>query len=402
MLAGLVGRPSPSPPARRSRRRRTARLRRRLRRPGHVRQRAVPDGPGRVGLHRRRAGPAAPRRLPGRRRGGRRAERRCMVEALHEVVNVLSALFNTPGAPHSKLHKLYAPGEELAGRHGGHARRLQPHRPRRRGPGLRQGRDSPSSCSPRRPPPSAGLTAALRGPPGASVTAATACPSRPGVARWPGASGAGRLAGPPTVVGRQAQTCLEPSSTYQPCATDSRATRCRPMPPCAGSRSTAGAGIDVRRPVADVEQPAAAAGDDRRDDRALAVPQRVGRQLVEGQDQLLGRTRRRPSRGKPTSSEPGAQAGPGGRQLGERPEVPAPHLAPAVRQRAQRPRQSTPMPPPRSPCAGHLGVPRAVPSGNRRCLGARLAAVTCHPGEFRPRPPSARHRRGCHAAQWCP
>jgi hypothetical protein len=35
------------------------------------------------------------------------------VEALHEVVNVLSALFNTPGAPHSKLHKLYAPGEDL-------------------------------------------------------------------------------------------------------------------------------------------------------------------------------------------------------------------------------------------------------------------------------------------------
>jgi hypothetical protein len=36
-------------------------------------------------------------------------------EALHEVVNVLSALFNTPGAPHSKLHKLYAPGEEVDG-----------------------------------------------------------------------------------------------------------------------------------------------------------------------------------------------------------------------------------------------------------------------------------------------
>jgi hypothetical protein len=37
------------------------------------------------------------------------------VEALHEVVNVLSALFNTPGAPHSKLHKLYAPGADLPG-----------------------------------------------------------------------------------------------------------------------------------------------------------------------------------------------------------------------------------------------------------------------------------------------
>jgi hypothetical protein len=37
------------------------------------------------------------------------------VEALQEVVNVLSALFNTAGAPHSKLHKLYAPGEELPG-----------------------------------------------------------------------------------------------------------------------------------------------------------------------------------------------------------------------------------------------------------------------------------------------
>ena len=37
------------------------------------------------------------------------------LEALHEVVNVLSALFNTQGAPHSKLHKLYGPGEELPG-----------------------------------------------------------------------------------------------------------------------------------------------------------------------------------------------------------------------------------------------------------------------------------------------
>jgi hypothetical protein len=37
------------------------------------------------------------------------------LEALHEVVNVLSALFNTPGARHSKLHRLYAPGEDLPG-----------------------------------------------------------------------------------------------------------------------------------------------------------------------------------------------------------------------------------------------------------------------------------------------
>ncbi len=37
------------------------------------------------------------------------------VEALHEVVNVLASLLNTPGAPHSKLHRLYAPGEELTG-----------------------------------------------------------------------------------------------------------------------------------------------------------------------------------------------------------------------------------------------------------------------------------------------
>jgi hypothetical protein len=37
------------------------------------------------------------------------------LEALHEVVNVLSTLFNTQGAPHSRLHKLYAPGEELPG-----------------------------------------------------------------------------------------------------------------------------------------------------------------------------------------------------------------------------------------------------------------------------------------------
>jgi hypothetical protein len=38
-----------------------------------------------------------------------------LLEALHEVVNVLSALFNTPGAPHSKLYKLYAPGDDVPG-----------------------------------------------------------------------------------------------------------------------------------------------------------------------------------------------------------------------------------------------------------------------------------------------
>jgi hypothetical protein len=38
-----------------------------------------------------------------------------LVEALHEVVNVFSAMLNVPGAPHSKLHKLYAPGEDLPG-----------------------------------------------------------------------------------------------------------------------------------------------------------------------------------------------------------------------------------------------------------------------------------------------
>jgi hypothetical protein len=36
-----------------------------------------------------------------------------LLEALHEVVNVLSALFNTPGAPHSKLDKLVADGDDL-------------------------------------------------------------------------------------------------------------------------------------------------------------------------------------------------------------------------------------------------------------------------------------------------
>ena len=36
-----------------------------------------------------------------------------LTEALHEVVNVLSALFNVPGAPHSRLYRLYAPGDDL-------------------------------------------------------------------------------------------------------------------------------------------------------------------------------------------------------------------------------------------------------------------------------------------------
>jgi hypothetical protein len=38
-----------------------------------------------------------------------------LLEALHEVVNVLSALFNTPGAPHSKLNRLVADGEDVPG-----------------------------------------------------------------------------------------------------------------------------------------------------------------------------------------------------------------------------------------------------------------------------------------------
>jgi hypothetical protein len=38
-----------------------------------------------------------------------------LLEALHEVVNVLSALFNTPGAPHSKLDKLVRDGEDVPG-----------------------------------------------------------------------------------------------------------------------------------------------------------------------------------------------------------------------------------------------------------------------------------------------
>lgn len=38
-----------------------------------------------------------------------------LTEALHEVVNVLSALFNVPGAPHSKLYKLYAAGDDIPG-----------------------------------------------------------------------------------------------------------------------------------------------------------------------------------------------------------------------------------------------------------------------------------------------
>jgi hypothetical protein len=38
-----------------------------------------------------------------------------LTEALYEVVNVVSALFNVPGAPHSKLHKLFAPGDAIDG-----------------------------------------------------------------------------------------------------------------------------------------------------------------------------------------------------------------------------------------------------------------------------------------------
>jgi hypothetical protein len=35
------------------------------------------------------------------------------LEVLHEVVNVAAALFNAAGVTHSKLHRLYAPGESV-------------------------------------------------------------------------------------------------------------------------------------------------------------------------------------------------------------------------------------------------------------------------------------------------
>lgn len=37
------------------------------------------------------------------------------LEVLYEVVNVMAALFNGGGVTHSKLHKLYAPGESIPG-----------------------------------------------------------------------------------------------------------------------------------------------------------------------------------------------------------------------------------------------------------------------------------------------
>jgi len=37
------------------------------------------------------------------------------LEVLYEVVNVMAALFNGGGITHSKLHKLYAPGEAIPG-----------------------------------------------------------------------------------------------------------------------------------------------------------------------------------------------------------------------------------------------------------------------------------------------
>jgi hypothetical protein len=37
------------------------------------------------------------------------------LEVLHEVVNVAAALFNAAGVTHSKLHRLYAPGDDLPG-----------------------------------------------------------------------------------------------------------------------------------------------------------------------------------------------------------------------------------------------------------------------------------------------
>lgn len=36
-----------------------------------------------------------------------------LIEALQEVANVLSVLFNTPGAPHAKLYAVYPPGEAV-------------------------------------------------------------------------------------------------------------------------------------------------------------------------------------------------------------------------------------------------------------------------------------------------
>ena len=143
MLTGLVGKPvavSPGAPVTPEPDRPVAVAD--LRRPAHGRQRAVRHGPRRVGVHRRPLWPCCPRgRQDAVEEDGELS--RLLVEALHEVVNVLSALFNTPGAPHSKLNKLVAPRRRPAGRHRRHARRLQPARPADRGARLRQGRALP-------------------------------------------------------------------------------------------------------------------------------------------------------------------------------------------------------------------------------------------------------------------
>ena len=258
MLSGLVGKDvAVSPGCAGDRRAEPPGDRRDLHRARHVDQRAVRDGPRRLGVHRGRAGPAAARRL--RRTPSRRTSELSplLLEALHEVVNVLSALFNTPGAPHSKLHKLVRPRRGRARRHRRHARRLQPARPGRRGPRLRQGRAVASSCrnadiailrtaAASRSRRAVTPASRLRPPGSTRATTRASCAQlsahRPRVAGGR-ASGQRRFAVGRRWAGRPTRAWRRRRRTSR-APRDSRATRCRPMPPWAGSRSTAGAGID--------------------------------------------------------------------------------------------------------------------------------------------------------------
>jgi hypothetical protein len=101
--------------------------------------------------------------------------------------------------------------------------------------------------------------------------------------------------------------------------------------PAVGGIAVQGRGGHRLRPaVGDVEQPATAARDDGRHDRGLPVPQRVGRQFIEGEDQALAGGVLAVGRETHTV-QAGAQAGTGSGQLAHRAEIPAPHVAPAVR-----------------------------------------------------------------------
>ena len=289
-----------------------------------------------------------------------------LVEALHEVVNVLSALFNTAGRPALEAAQaLRPPARTCPATSPGMLAGFNRDRPGARRAGLRQGRALA------RPAVDRGRRHDRRGPAGAVRASPVACLRRlrSGEGGLPVLDGGGQ-AGPDVLgVGVDVPAVRDREARHQVQA----------QPALGGIAVDGGRRASTPGPVADVEQPAAAAGDDGRHDGRLAVPQRVGGQLVEGQDQPLAGGVRPVLAGSPPPRRLRRPA----RAAGSSATVPRSqrHTSPRPSGSGRSGHASRPMPSPRvqpEPCR-----PQGCPAGPRGSIVTRAASSSVRVGRRR-------------------